>query len=66
MCLAIAGAVLCAGVALHEWSYYQDHPHRTGVAGVLVVLALGAALGCAAVALIARIVGRLDDSESRN
>ena len=35
---------LAAGVALHEWRYYQDHPGRTGVSGVLVVLALAVGL----------------------
>lgn len=57
-CLAVAGALLCAGVAFHEWSYYQDHPGRTGVSGVLTVFAIGAALGCIAVAVLAIATGR--------
>ena len=53
ICLAIAGALLCAGVAVHEWTYHQDHPGRTGVSGVLTALGIGAALGCLAVAALA-------------
>ena len=49
--LSIVGAILCAGVAIHEWNYHEDHPFATGVSGVLVVLALGAMLGCVAVAV---------------
>jgi hypothetical protein len=46
---ALVGLVLSAGVAVHEWLYHQDHPHQTGVSGVLVVLAIAVALGCASV-----------------
>ena len=28
--LAVAGAALSIGVAVHEWSYHRDHPGRTG------------------------------------
>jgi hypothetical protein len=53
--VAVAGAVGCVlalGVALHEWSYHQSHPGRTGVSGVLVVLALAVALASFGVASI--------------
>lgn len=56
--LALAGAVLCAGVAVHEWNYHEDHPFATGVSGVLTVLAIGAVLGCFAVAVLAIALGR--------
>lgn len=42
--LALAGTLLCAGVALHEWFYHQTHRHASGVSMVLVVLAIGAGL----------------------
>ena len=58
ICLAIAGALLCVGVAVHEWSYHQDHPHATGVSGVLTTLSIGAALGCLAVAVLACVRDR--------
>ena len=51
--LAVLGAILCVGVAVHEWVYYAGHPYRTGVSGVLVILGFGAALGCIAVAVLA-------------
>jgi hypothetical protein len=51
--LAVIGAVLCAGVAVHEWQYHQDHKYATGVSGVLVVLSLGGLAGCLAVAFLA-------------
>lgn len=50
--LAVTGAVLCSGVAVHEWSYHEDHPFATGVSGVLTVLSIGATLGCLAVAAL--------------
>jgi len=56
--LALAGAALSAGVAVHEWNYHEDHPYATGVSGVLTVLGIGAALGCIAVAVLAFAVGR--------
>jgi hypothetical protein len=56
--LALAGALLCGWTAVNEWTYYQDHPFRTGVSGVLTVLAVGATLGCLAVAVLAIAVGR--------
>lgn len=59
MCLAIAGAVMCGGVAIHEWNYRQENP-QAQLADVLIVLSLGAALGCAAVAVVAWLVGRSD------
>ena len=57
LCLAMAGAALSVGVAVHEWSYHEDHPGRTGVSGVLTVvkfaqLELGA--------------GRLDETQTRS
>lgn len=58
VCLAVAGAALSVGVAVHEWSYHQDHPGRTGVSGVLTVLGVGAVLGCLAVAVLAWAIGR--------
>jgi len=56
--LSLIGAVLCAGVAFHEWQYHQDHPFATGVSGVLTVFAIGATLGCLAVAVLAVALGR--------
>lgn len=50
---AIIGTVLCAWAALHEYTYWSDHPGRTGVSGILAVFALGAALIGAAVTLLA-------------
>jgi hypothetical protein len=58
VCMAIAGAVVCGGVAIHEWNYHENHPFRTGVSGVLTVLAIGGVLGCLAVAVLAWAVGR--------
>ena len=58
VCLAVAGAALSVGVAVHEWTYHQDHPGRTGVSGVLTVLGVGAVLGCLAVAVLAWAIGR--------
>ena len=58
VCLGVAGAALSIGVAVHEWSYHQDHPGRTGVSGVLTVLGSGAALGCLAVVVLAWVIGR--------
>jgi hypothetical protein len=52
------GAVLCVGVAVHEWTYHEDHPYATGVSGVLTVAGIGAALGCLAVAALAVSFGR--------
>ena len=56
--LALIGAAACFGTAVHEYFYYQDHPFRTGVSGVLVWLAAGAALGCLVVAVVASAVGK--------
>jgi hypothetical protein len=56
--LALIGAALCAGVAVHEWQYHEDHPFATGVSGVLTVLSIGATLGCLAVAALAIALGR--------
>jgi hypothetical protein len=58
--LSLAGAALCAGVAVHEWQYHEDHPFATGVSGVLTVFAIGATLGCLAVAVLAVALGRRD------
>ena len=58
VCLAVAGAALSVGVAVHEWSYHEDHPGRPGVSGVLTVLGVGAALGCLGVAVLAWVIGR--------
>ena len=55
--LALIGAAMCAGVAIHEWNYHEDHPFATGVSGVLTLLASGAALGCLAVAALAVALG---------
>ena len=52
--MAAAGLVLALGVAWHEWVYHQHHPGRTGVSGVLVVLALATACGCGSALLGAR------------
>ena len=51
--LALIAAVLCGWAALNEWQYYQDHPFRRGVSGVLTVLGLGCTLVCLAVAALA-------------
>lgn len=59
--LAIVGGAICLGVAVNEIDYYASHPNRTGVSGLLIWLALGAALGCAAVAVVAFAVRRLVD-----
>jgi hypothetical protein len=56
--LSLAGAALCAGVAIHEWQYHEDHPFATGVSGVLTVFAIGAMLGYLAVATLALALGR--------
>ena len=56
--LALIGAALCAGVAVHERQYHEDHPFATGVSGVLTVLAIGATLGCLAVAALAIARGK--------
>jgi hypothetical protein len=56
--VAIIGALIFAGVAIHEWNYYQDHPHRTGVSGVLVWLSIGGFLTSIAVATVAVTIGR--------
>ena len=56
--LALAGALLCGWTAVNEWNYYQDHPGRTGVSGVLTAFAVGATLCCVAVALLAIVAGR--------
>ena len=42
------GLTLSVGVAIHEWLYRHDHPYRSGVSGVLVVLSLAVAAGCVA------------------
>ena len=47
------GTLASAWDAFYEYRYWSDHPYRTGVSGILIVLALGAALGCAAVTLLA-------------
>lgn len=51
--LSVAGTTLCLGVALHEWLYRQQHPHRHGVSTVLIVLAVGAACVGAAIVTVA-------------
>jgi hypothetical protein len=56
--LSVVGAVLCVGVAIHEWNYHDDHPYATGVSGILAVLGFGAALGCAAVAVLGWAIAR--------
>jgi hypothetical protein len=59
--LALVGALLCGGVALHEWDYYRSNPGRTGVSGVLIVFSIGATLGCLAAAALAVGIGRRRD-----
>jgi hypothetical protein len=51
--LSVVGAVLSAGVAIHEWMYHQDHKYAPGVSGVLVVLALAVTVACLAIADVA-------------
>ncbi len=51
--LGVVGAIMCGAVGVHEWIYYAGHPHRTGVSGVMTLLAIGAAVGCAGVAVLA-------------
>ena len=50
---AWAGVVVCIVVAVHEWYYRGAHPHAAGPSGWIAALAVGAALGCYAVARIA-------------
>ena len=57
--LAVIAALVCAGVALHEYDYFRSHPGRTGVSGVLIWLAVGAFLSSAAVAVLAVTAGRV-------
>ena len=46
---SVVGLTLSVGVAIHEWLYRHDHPYRSGVSGVLVVLSIAVAAGCVAV-----------------
>ena len=50
--LGTGGALMFAWVALHEWSYREDHPYRSGPAGVIVIAALGGILASVGVALL--------------
>ena len=52
---AVIGAVLCAGVAFHEWQYHQDHPFATGVPGVLIALTISPELALYTVGLFVAI-----------
>jgi hypothetical protein len=56
--LAVVGAVLCAGVAIRERQYHQEHPYATGESGVDTVLGVGAALGLLGVAVLSVVLGR--------
>lgn len=51
--LALVGAAIMAGVFLHEWDYYRDHPFATGVSGVLMWMSAGGFFGCLGVAALA-------------
>ena len=50
---SVVGVVLCVGVGIHELQYRADHPFASGPAGVIAVLAFGAAAGCLGVAALA-------------
>lgn len=57
--LAIVGGAICLGVAMNEIDYYLSNPYRTGVSGVMSWFAIGATLGCAAVAVVAFTARRM-------
>ena len=50
---ATIATLLSLGIAYHEWRYYSNHPHARGPSGVIALLALAVALGCATVSVLA-------------
>lgn len=56
--LGIIGALLFAGVAIHELSYAADHPHAYGPAKVIATGAGAGVLVAVAVALLGWVFAR--------
>jgi hypothetical protein len=58
--LAVVAAIVFVGVAVHEFSYANDHPYAYGPAEVIAWGAGAGALACMAIALVGYGLTRSD------